>query len=137
METTNAMEVKEAGNRGNNLLMSGFLAVLGFGLIPEILRETEFINQLDDIILVLLAIVVTGWYLYGTNRFQRSLVPFGLLIIALVTKIAALPIEINDVDAAGDEFGVIPLLILIVILSGYILYSSRESNTRETGPVPA
>ena len=122
------MDVKEAMNRGNNLLMSGFLAVLGFGLIPEILREADFIDKADDIILVLLAIVVSGWYLSGTNRFRRSFVPFGLLIVALITKITALPLEISDSDALGDELGVIPLLILIVILSAYILYSTRESS---------
>jgi hypothetical protein len=41
----NAMDVKDAMNRGNNLLMTGFLAVLGFGLIPEILRETEWMDR--------------------------------------------------------------------------------------------
>lgn len=118
------MDIQDAINRGNNLLMSGSLAVLGFGLIPEILRETEWIDRGDDIVLILLAIAVSGWYLSGKNRFQRSFVPFGLLIVALVTKIAGLFLEIGDPDAAGDEFGVIPVLLLLVILSGYILYST-------------
>ena len=100
------MDIQEAINRGNNLLMSGSLAVLGFGLIPEILRETEWIDRGDDIILALLAITISGWYLSGKNRFQRSFVPFGLLIVTLVTKIAGLSLEIGDPDAAGDEFGV-------------------------------
>ena len=107
--------------------MSGSLAVLGFGLIPEILRETEWIDRGDDIILVLLAITVSGWYLSGKNRFQRSFFPFGLLIVALVTKIAGLSLEIGDPDAAGDEFGVIPVLLLLVILSGCILYSTGKA----------
>ncbi len=119
------MDIQEAINRGNNLLMSGSLAVLGFGLIPEILRETEWIDRGDDIILALLSITVSGWYLSGKNRFQRSFVPFGLLIVALVTKITGLSLEIGDPDAAGDEFGVIPVLLLLLFLSGYILYSSR------------
>lgn len=131
------MDVKEAMNRGNNLLMSGFLAVLGFGLIPEILRETEWIDRADDIVLVILAIAVAAWYFSGPNRFRRSLVPFGLLIVALITKFAGLAIEIGDPDAAGDEFGIIPILILIVILSGYILYSTRERKGPEQAPGPA
>ncbi len=74
------MDIQEAINRGNNLLMSGSLAVLELGLIPEILRETEWIDRGDDIILALLAITVSGWYLSGKNRFQRSFVPFGCLL---------------------------------------------------------
>ena len=120
------MDLKGAINRGNNLLMSGFLAVLGFGLSPEIIRETEWIDRADDIMLVILAIAASSWYLYGTNRTRRSLVPFGLLIIALITKFAAVALEISDVEAVGDEFGVIPVLILIVALSGYLLFARRE-----------
>ena len=120
------LDVREAMNRGNNLLMSGFLAVLGFGLVPEILRESEWIDRADDIVLLLLAIAASSWYLYGTNRTRRSLVPFGLLIIALVTIFAALAIEFTDPVAVGDEFGVIPVLILIVALSGYLLFSKKS-----------
>ncbi len=105
------------------------MQVLGFGLIPEILRETEWIDRGDDIILVLLAIMVSSWYLSGKNRFQRSLVPFGLLIVALAIKIAGLTLEIGDPDAAGDEFGVIPVLLLIVILSGYILSTTGTNES--------
>ncbi len=105
--------------------MSGFLAVLGFGLVPEIFRESEWIDRADDIVLLILAIAASSWYLYGTNRTRRSIVPFGLLIIALITKFVALVIEFTDPDAVGNEFGVIPVLILIVALSGYLLFSKK------------
>lgn len=119
------MEVREAINRGNNLLVSGSLAVIGFGIAMEIFRETEWIDRTDDIILLLLAIAVSAWYLSGSNRFQRSFVPFGLLVIALITKIIWLFIEIGDPDAVGDEFGLLPVLVLLVILSGYILMGTK------------
>jgi hypothetical protein len=122
----NAMDVKDAMNRGNNLLMTGFLAVLGFGLIPEIIRETEWIDRGDDIVLAILAIAVSAWYLSGNNRFRRSLVPFCLVVVALITKFVALAIEISDPDALGNELGTIPVLLLFVILSGYVLYSTRD-----------
>jgi hypothetical protein len=121
------MEIREAINRGNNLLMAGFLAVVGFGMIPEIFRETEWIDRSDDIIVTLLAIAVSSWYLYGNNRYKRSLVPFGLLIVALITKVAGLMLEFDDQGAAGDELGVIPIFILIIILSGYLLYKTRNA----------
>jgi hypothetical protein len=46
--------------------------------------------------------------------------------VALITKCAALAIEINDPDALGNELGTIPVLILFMILSGYVLYSTRD-----------
>ena len=76
--------------------------------------------------LLVLAIATSSWYLYGNNRSLRSLVPFWLLIVALITKFAALALEFTDLDVVGDEFGVIPVLILIIALSGYLLFAKRE-----------
>ncbi len=99
-------DIEEAVKQGNNLFMTGSLAVLGSGLFPEYFRETEWIDRGDAIILTLLSITVSGWYLSGKNRFRGSFVPFGLLIVALVTRTAGLSLETGDPDAAGDEFGV-------------------------------
>ncbi|HMD90345.1 MAG TPA: hypothetical protein VKF38_14375 [Anaerolineaceae bacterium] len=134
--------IKEAMNRGNNLLMVGFLAVLGIGVIAELFTENELMDKADDVIILLLAIIAVVWYLRGTNRYQYSWFPFILLSIGLLDKIMGLAIEFGDPDAVGDEFGILPTLIAIIIISGVILVRSRNANrTIEEGagmnlPIP-
>lgn len=67
----------QALNRGNNLLVSGFLVSLATGLIGLLVSETEWIDCQDDGLVIFLAVVAAGWYLGKDHRYTWSLVPFG------------------------------------------------------------
>jgi hypothetical protein len=112
-----SVTVADAINRGTNILPVGFLAALGFGLLSVAFQESEWIDRAGDIVLFLIAIVAIGWYFLGMNRFSRSPVPLVLVLVALITKFIELGLEFGDPAAVGDELGVIPTLVLILVFS--------------------
>ena len=115
-------------NRGNNLLIIGFLAVLGVGVIAELFNETELMDKADDAIMVLIALIAVIWYLRGTHRHQSSWFPFILLSLGFVDKVLGLVTESGDPTAAGDEFGILPTILVLMIISGVIIARSRRAN---------
>jgi hypothetical protein len=119
--------IKEAMNRGNNLLIVGFLAVLGIGVMAELFNEVDLVDKLDDAIILLVAIVAVIWYLIGTNRYQYTWFPFILLFIGFLDKIMGLVIESSDPVASGDEFGILPTILALLIISGVIMVRSRRA----------
>ncbi len=124
--------IREAMNRGNNLMIVVFLTVLGVGLISLIIGENDLIDKGDDAWVSLLAIVGVVWYLWGRNRYQYSWTPFILLALAFVGKVGGLANEINDPASSGDEFGIVPILAILLIISAVILVRARSYN-RELG----
>ncbi len=130
-------QVKEAMNRGNNLLVVGVLVFLASGVFAEIFVENELLDKADDLFVALAAIVAAAWYLWGKNRFQYSWAPWSLLAISFLAKVLAYINERNDPAAVGDEFGVVIPLAVMVIVSGVILYRARkQAALPETIPVP-
>jgi hypothetical protein len=120
--------IKEAMNRGNNLLIVGFLSVLGIGVIAELFNEVDLQDKIDDTIIMLIAIIAIVWYVRGTHRYQYSWVPFILLSLGFIDKIGAIAIESGDPAAAGDEFGILPTLLALMIISAVIMVRSRRAN---------
>jgi hypothetical protein len=121
------LTVHDAINRGNNLFIVVFLAVLAAGLVGEIFTETEWIDRLDDITVIVIAIITVCWYLYGNNRYTRAYLPFVLLILAFFTKLGGLYIEAGDPAAVGDELGILPTMFFLIIIAGYILWKTDRS----------
>jgi len=130
-------QVKEAMNRGNNLLVVGVLVFLASGIFAEIFIENELLDKADDIFVTLMAITAVIWYLWGKNRFQYSWAPWSLLAITFVAKVLAFINERDDPAAVGDEFGVVIPLAVMVIVSGVILYRARkQAALPEAIPMP-
>lgn len=120
------LQVREAINRGNNLLAVGVLVFVASGIFTEILVEDELLDKADDILITLMAIGAVIWYLRGKNRVQFSWTPFALLAIAFVAKVFAFLNEFSDPAAVGDEFGTVIPLAVMTIATGVILYRSRR-----------
>jgi hypothetical protein len=119
--------IKEAMNRGSNLLMVGFLGVLGVGVFAEVINEHDLIDKADDILVVLLALAAVIWYFRNDDRYRYSWLPFALLAISLAIKVGAIFAEIDDTAAVGDEFGIVPSLLGLLIVSLVILIRSRRT----------
>ncbi len=118
------MTIKEALNRGFNLLGIGIVSLSGFAFMPEIFLEKDWDDKADDIVLSVLAIIGLWWYFSKSNRISRSVVPVVLVVLALVTKIAAIMIEFHDVENVGDDIGA---LVLFVLAVSFIVYQYRRT----------
>jgi cell division protein FtsW (lipid II flippase) len=125
-----AITLANAINRGANILPVGFLAALGLGLLSVAFQETEWVDRAGDIVLFLVAIAAIAWYFIGLNRYRRSLFPIVLVMIALATKIVELGVEFGDPAAVGDEFGVIPVMVLILI---FTVFAFRKAGAEIAG----
>lgn len=114
---------RELVNRGNNLLPVGLLATIGIGIVTEVFREDELLHKADDAALFLLGVGALVWYLTGTNRFKRTLVPLGLLFAGLVVKaVAAFALEATDKADAGDDIGVLTVFIVAIVISAVVYF---------------
>lgn len=101
---------RELISRGNNLLVCGFVAVVGLAALPQL--PTEGVKgALDEGGMVVLGLGAIAWYL--GNRFKSTwlAVAFPLVLIAL--KVVALVIE--DPDDRGDDIGILITVVILVI----------------------
>jgi hypothetical membrane protein len=134
--------IREAMNRGNNLMMVAFLAILAVGVFAELFVENELLDKADDAFVLLLGIIGVVWYLRERNRYSYSWTLFVLLALGFVAKCLAFANEFNDPAAVGDEFGIVPVLAAMLILSGVILVRARRSSmaldegTLQSAPIP-
>ena len=94
-------------NRGYNFFVVAFLGIIGGSLIGEIFGEAEWLFKLDEVGLVVLGALAVGWYLSGRHRYSRSWVPLLLALLALADKAFGLLVEINDLQDAGDDIGIV------------------------------
>ena len=114
------MTVRDALNRGYNLVGTAIIAISGIAFFPEFFAEDEPAHKLDEGILLLLAIGSIAWYLIGKNKFSRTIVPILFTAAALVMKIVTLfALESGDPADLGDELGAI---ILFVITLGLLIW---------------
>jgi hypothetical protein len=114
------MTVREALNKGYNLIGTAIIAISGLAFFPEFFAEDEGAHKLDEGVLLLLAIGSIMWYLIGKNKFSRTIVPILFTAAALVVKIVTLFfLERGDAADLGDELGSI---ILFVITLGLLIW---------------
>ena len=113
------MQIKEAISRGLNLLGVSIVGLSGFAFMPEIFLENDVPDKIDDITLLVIGVAGIIWYLTKNNRYQRSIMPVVLVVLALLTKIGAIIIEHADKDAIGDDMGALVLFVLATILVVY------------------
>ncbi|SRR5260221_8467072 len=114
------MTVRDALNRGYNLVGTAIVAISGLAFFPEFFTEDEPAHKFDEGVLLLLAIGSIVWYLVGKNRFSRTLVPILFTTAALVMKLLAFFfLEKGDAADLGDEFSAI---ILYVISLAFLIW---------------
>jgi drug/metabolite transporter (DMT)-like permease len=115
------LSVRQAINRGFNLLAAGVLGLAGLAFGSLIFEEADPIDKVDNSILVLVAILAVAWYLIGNHRYERSAVPIALAGTALAGQLLGIAIEAGDPAAIGDDIGgmllFVPLLILLLVVN--------------------
>jgi hypothetical protein len=114
------LTVRDAVNRGYNLLACAILALAGLGFGMVVFDEVDWIDRVDDIGLLVVGALAVIWYLVGRNRFKRSVTPIMLSVLALLAQIFGVIFEHDDPGAFGDNIGgmfmLVPLLILLIVL---------------------
>lgn len=100
---------RELMSRGNNLLVCGFVAVVGLAALPQLPTE-GLKGALDEGGMVVLGLGAIAWY-WG-NRFKNTWLALAFPVVLIALKVVALVIE--DPDDRGDDIGI---LITVVILA--------------------
>ena len=114
------MSVREALNRGYNLVGTALVAISGFAFFPQAFAEDEFSHKLDEGGLFLLGIGALIWYFVGHNKVSRTIVPILFAAAALAVKLVAFFfLEAGDTADVGDEFA--PLLLFVIAL-GFLIW---------------
>ena len=132
------MTVRDALNRGYNLLGTAIIAISGFAFFPEFFTEDELTHRLDEGVLFLLAISSIVWYLIGKNKFSRTIVPILFTTAALVMKlITFFLLEKGDAADLGDEFSAIILFVItLALLLWQYVSIKRMAQTAEEAAQP-
>src|SRR5207248_547556 len=92
------------------------VALSGFAFLPEFFLEDKAPYKLDEALLFIIGVIGLVWYLRGTNKVTRSIVPVLLVVAGLVVKIVGLVIEFNDKDDVADDIGALILFALASIM---------------------
>lgn len=125
------MTVDEANNRGLNLAVAAFLSALAFGMLTAIPTEDEFAHKLDEIIIPLVVIAFVVWYFMGRNKYSRSLIPLGTVVVVLILKAFALfVLEFNDQADRGDDIGIVVVLIAFLVIAGWTYFRPPAAAAR-------
>lgn len=114
------LTVRDAVNRGYNLLACAILALAGLGFGMVVFSESEWIDRVDDIGLIVVGALAVIWYFVGQNRFKRSITPIMFSGLALLAQIFGVLFEHDDPASFGDNIGgmfmLVPLLIVLIVL---------------------
>ncbi len=100
-----------------NFFSTAFISIMGFALAAEIFQEDDFLDKIDDILLLVLGVVAIIWYRKNANK--KTLAPVWFLAIGAVVKFAAMVIEHKDASALGDDIGVFVALVIGLCVAVY------------------
>lgn len=127
------MTTKEAVNRGNNLVSTAIVSIVGYSFLGEVIAEKGWLNKADDLFMVGLGIAATVWYRYGKNSVSRSFVPTMFVLTALVGKIIGTAVEYWNRQDVADDLGAIALFSLASVLTVRMYLSTLENEKSNPG----
>lgn len=133
------MTVQQAINRGYNFSVAAFLFISGLAFGSVILNEADLNDKIDDGLLLVFGIAALAWYLVGSNRLSRSLVPAGLAVLMLAAQVLGVLIEHSDKEAFGDNIGgmIVFVSVLTIALYQYFRGPKAEAGSRAPDAVAA
>lgn len=119
--------VRDALNRGYNLLGVGIIAISGLSFFSDLPAEIDQPSHIvDEVLLAILALVAFIWYLAGRNNYSRTVMPIIFAVLALAIKVLGLLLELGNPEDRGDEFGALVLFgVTIIVLVWQYLASRR------------
>lgn len=121
---------RELISRGNNLFVSGFVAVVGLAALPEL--PTEGVKgALDEGAMVVLGLGAIAWY--WRNRYKSTWLALAFPLVLIALKVVALVIE--DADDRGDDIGI--LITTVILAIGWSVIKLRSGERLDVAAVAA
>ena len=132
------MTLQNAINRGYNLLACTVLTLAGLAFGTVVFEEADLLDKVDDIGFLVIGAVAVIWYLFGHNRFKRSVVPIALSGIAIIVQVVGLVLEKDDPASFGDNIGGIWLFVplFVVLIAQFFLNRRHLAASAEVAPAP-
>jgi len=130
--------VRDALNRGYNLLGVGIVAISGLSFFSDLPAEMDKPSHIvDEVGLSVLALMAFVWYLIGRNKYSRTVMPIVFAVLSLAIKVLGLFLEFSDPEDRGDEFGALVLFVvtIIVLVWQYIASRRLAAQAQETKQV--
>ena len=94
--------VRDALNRGYNLLGVGIIAISGLSFFSDLPAEIDQpLHIVDEVLLAILALVAFIWYLAGRNKYSRTVMPIIFAVLALAIKVLGLFLELGNPEDRG------------------------------------
>ena len=120
------MKPQELVNRTVNIVGTTIVTLAGFAFLPEAFLEPEVPFKIDEILLFWLGVGILGWYLWGKNKWKRSIVPVLAVWLGFSFKIMAVVVEFKDKEDVGDDFGALILFLLASLLITYLYIKAKH-----------
>ena len=118
------MDVRDAVNRGFNMMIATILGLTALTFGSEIFGEPDAVDKLDNTFIAIVGVIAVVWYFMGRNWARRSGVPVMLVGAALVAQIFGIFVEIGDPTAIGDDIPGLIIFVALLIVS-LVLYSAH------------
>jgi hypothetical protein len=120
-----AVTVREEINKGVNFFGTATFAILASSIFHGLSLPDDRPHKIEDLIFGVIAAAAVGRYLWGKNRYMRSLVPLWFLILALVTKVVGAWVRTGSPIPVGPDLGISFFLSLTAIVFGWQFYATR------------
>jgi hypothetical protein len=117
--------VREEANRGLNFFGTATFAILAGSIVYGLSLPDDWPHKIEDIIFGVSAAAAVGWYLWGRNRYTRSLAPLWFLALGVVTKIVGAWMRTGGPMPAGPDLGISFSLLLTGLVFGWQFYATR------------
>jgi hypothetical protein len=117
--------VREEMHKGLSFFGTATFAILAGGIFHGLSLPDDWPHKIEDIIFGVIAAAAAGRYLWGRNRYLRSLAPLWFLTLGLVTKIAGAWMRTGSPIPAGPDLGLSFYLILTGLVFGWQFYATR------------
>jgi hypothetical protein len=110
-----------------NYFTAAFLGILGLAMSAEIFRETDYIDKVDDLLMLLIGLVSWWWYQKRGINIPKATMSVVFITVAILIKVMAIIIEHDDAAAVGDDVGVLSMLIIALVFVVSQTYFRKET----------
>jgi hypothetical protein len=111
-----------------NFFVTGFVSILGFTLIYEVISENDVSDKIDDLLMLVLGIVAILWYKKSWHKGISAIPAIVVSGLAVCIKIMAIVIEHADKEAVGDDIGIFISLLMLFIFTTWQVLSHKKSS---------
>jgi hypothetical protein len=116
---------REEANKGANFFGTATFAILASSILHELSVPDDWPHKAEDGVFGVIAAAAAGRYLWGRNRYARSLVPLWFLLLGLAEKAIGAWIRTRSPVPTGPDLGISFYLILTSIVFGWQFYATR------------